>query len=607
MQNCVRKASLLAFAVLLTLSGSAFAGDNANVTFSITTPLEVSGVGPGDTVEVAISAAGMDSVRQVFMLIGVSPVDAFDLASSSFDNNLPNNPIDPGVLTPAPGQVELGAAIPGNRAAIDGERSLGTITLISSSTFTSTTEATITILQISIGPSATVRDIFTADQLGLSVAVNPPPPPPPPVPAPTVTSIAPTSGPAIGGTAVTITGADFQSGATVTIGGAAASNVNVTSATTITATTPAGTADAVVDVVVANPDGQSATLAGAFTYVGIIEPDLATTTPVDASLDFSPVGSGNTADNSAGEVTFTVRFTNNTGAAASGQTITWQITNNGAQPVFFLGTTVIQINAGASRTLSSSTGTDGTASAKFDAEGDKSAGSTSIDVTASTSAPNSLNETRNLSASFSATWDVPVPAELASFAAQVTVDKGILLQWSVASQSNNLGWEVYRSMDKVRFEKVGELILGAGTTDELKSYSFVDSEYPAADALYYYLKQVDLDGATARSSVIEVALAAPVRALPTADRLLQNFPNPFNPETTISFDLSKEAVVELGIYNMTGQQIRTLVSGAVMSAGNYRYIWDGLDDSGAKMVSGVYFYHLKADEFTSVKKMALLK
>lgn len=86
------------------------------------------------------------------------------------------------------------------------------------------------------------------------------------LPAPTVNSIAPVSGPAAGGTAVTITGADFVAAATVSFGGVTATSVNVANETTITATTPSHIAG-VVDIVVTNPDGQSGTLAGGYEYI----------------------------------------------------------------------------------------------------------------------------------------------------------------------------------------------------------------------------------------------------------------------------------------------------------------------------------------------------
>jgi plastocyanin len=100
------------------------------------------------------------------------------------------------------------------------------------------------------------------------VAQNPPSPPSPPPPgpsAPTLNGVAPSSGSTAGGTAVTLSGSGFVSGATVTFGGTAASNVTVSSGGTITATTPARAAGT-VDVVVTNPDGQTARLAGGFTY-----------------------------------------------------------------------------------------------------------------------------------------------------------------------------------------------------------------------------------------------------------------------------------------------------------------------------------------------------
>jgi len=95
----------------------------------------------------------------------------------------------------------------------------------------------------------------------VNITVNPSPILAPP----TLSAITPGSGPTRGGTVVTLTGANFQTGATVTIGGAAATNVSVLSATQLIATTPVGSAGARA-VVVTNPDGQSATLAGGFFY-----------------------------------------------------------------------------------------------------------------------------------------------------------------------------------------------------------------------------------------------------------------------------------------------------------------------------------------------------
>jgi hypothetical protein len=95
--------------------------------------------------------------------------------------------------------------------------------------------------------------------------------------------------------------------------------------------------------------------------------------------------------------------------------------------------------------------------------------------------------------------------------------------------------------------------------------------------------------------------------LPTEFTLGQNYPNPFNPTTTISFSLPKEAPVTFEIYNMLGVRIRTLMAGQTKSAGFYSVAWDGRDDAGVSMSSGVYLYRISAGSFLASKKMTLLK
>jgi FlgD Ig-like domain len=94
---------------------------------------------------------------------------------------------------------------------------------------------------------------------------------------------------------------------------------------------------------------------------------------------------------------------------------------------------------------------------------------------------------------------------------------------------------------------------------------------------------------------------------------LRNYPNPFNPSTTISFDLSEEKSgrAELSIYNTKGQKVKELVN-SKLPEGQYSYVWNGTNDAGKPVVSGVYYYRLYVDaddggKYTSVKKVILLK
>ena len=94
--------------------------------------------------------------------------------------------------------------------------------------------------------------------------------------------------------------------------------------------------------------------------------------------------------------------------------------------------------------------------------------------------------------------------------------------------------------------------------------------------------------------------------VPGAYRLAQNFPNPFNPSTTIKFDMREKGNVTLKIYNVAGQLVKTLVDG-VKDAGAYSITWDGTNNLGSRVSSGVYFYKMNTKHFSETKKMVLLK
>ncbi len=103
-----------------------------------------------------------------------------------------------------------------------------------------------------------------------------------------------------------------------------------------------------------------------------------------------------------------------------------------------------------------------------------------------------------------------------------------------------------------------------------------------------------------------VTIAAAGGNVPKEYALNQNFPNPFNPTTQISFDLPQAGKVDLSIYNVLGQNVRTLVS-QDMEAGNHTVTWDGRSNEGTQVASGVYFYRLSAGSFNRTMKMMMLK
>ncbi|HVP07865.1 MAG TPA: T9SS type A sorting domain-containing protein [Candidatus Acidoferrum sp.] len=104
--------------------------------------------------------------------------------------------------------------------------------------------------------------------------------------------------------------------------------------------------------------------------------------------------------------------------------------------------------------------------------------------------------------------------------------------------------------------------------------------------------------------------AADVRSvddgLPKTFTLSQNYPNPFNPNTIIKFDIPVNSKVNLTVYNVLGQRVKTLVD-QDLTAKHYEVDWDGTSDAGVKVASGIYFYKIEAGNFIQTKKMVMLK
>lgn len=106
--------------------------------------------------------------------------------------------------------------------------------------------------------------------------------------------------------------------------------------------------------------------------------------------------------------------------------------------------------------------------------------------------------------------------------------------------------------------------------------------------------------------IIATPTSIPIGGIPLSVYLDQNYPNPFNPTSTIQFGLTARANVELSVYNVLGQTVRTLVRNE-MQPGNHKVQWDSRNDVGRTVATGVYFYRLKVGEFVQVRKMLLLK
>jgi len=186
-----------------------------------------------------------------------------------------------------------------------------------------------------------------------------------------------------------------------------------------------------------------------------------------------------------------------------------------------------------------------------------------------------------------------LPVELSSFSANVS-NGNVLLNWTTETEINNQGFEVERRLTEGQFITIGH-VNGNGTTAERKEYSFTDAGVQSG-SYSYRLKQIDFGGAYEYSNEIFVDVTAPLEFA-----LGQNYPNPFNPTTTINFSLAEPTFVKLAIYNLLGEELEVLKN-EYMNAGNFNASFDA-----ASLPSGMYLYKIETAQFSSVRKMMLMK
>ncbi len=189
--------------------------------------------------------------------------------------------------------------------------------------------------------------------------------------------------------------------------------------------------------------------------------------------------------------------------------------------------------------------------------------------------------------------------------------------WGNPGAGQLILWDVYnRSAQSVSVLGIGTIPSGGSaflrnTTDADGNSSIeVDAEVVSFLSIQASTTTENAAGKTLALAVdfsAAWAAAKQLAAVPLDNSLSQNYPNPFNPETTIRYDLSSDAIVSLTIYNITGQVVRKLVDGASLAAGQYQAVWDGRNESGVGVASGMYFYLLHAGDYVAKRKMVLLR
>jgi len=202
--------------------------------------------------------------------------------------------------------------------------------------------------------------------------------------------------------------------------------------------------------------------------------------------------------------------------------------------------------------------------------------------------------------------EASLPVELSLFSANVQ-GKTVLLNWQTESETDNLGFILQRAVGnedwrQIASYKTDAALKGRGNSSTTTIYTFTDNTVSAGAEYRYRLGDVNVAGIVTMHSLIAVTMTA----LPQSTELLNAYPNPFNPETTIKYTLHQDAQVTITVYDLLGRQVKTLVD-EQQPAGSYQAVWNGTDAVGAQAASGAYLVRMETAEVTQTQKVLLVK
>ena len=210
---------------------------------------------------------------------------------------------------------------------------------------------------------------------------------------------------------------------------------------------------------------------------------------------------------------------------------------------------------------------------------------------------------------FSVQSDGTLPVELTSFELLETRNNGITLQWITESEINNLGFNLDRKTPITDWSQIASYVThpalqGQGSVSHQTIYTFTDNTVQENESYDYRLSDVDYDGNVEYHSLQLMGISS--SNTPEQFVLYPNYPNPFNPVTTIRYDLSKESFVDISIYDMLGNVVSNLINN-VQSSGYKTIQWNATNNQGESVSAGVYLYKIQAGNFVDTKKIILLK
>ncbi len=191
-------------------------------------------------------------------------------------------------------------------------------------------------------------------------------------------------------------------------------------------------------------------------------------------------------------------------------------------------------------------------------------------------------------------------------------DQKIVIRWETYSEVNTAGYNIYRSLSKSgEYTKINDnlILTSPEKAGEVKKYEYTDN-VDFSGSVYYKIEDVTMDGkGTLHGPIAVNRIMSGVNTeleIRNEFRLYANYPNPFNPKTTIKYSLPQNTYVTLTVYDILGKTIRTIFSDT-QTAGTHSITWDGRDESGLPAASGIYFYRMTTQDYQAVGRMVLAR
>jgi len=200
-----------------------------------------------------------------------------------------------------------------------------------------------------------------------------------------------------------------------------------------------------------------------------------------------------------------------------------------------------------------------------------------------------------------------VPVELSSFTATLTAQNYVQLTWVSQTESQMMGYLVYRSTtnNPAAAEMIDQPMIPATNTSTAQTYTVTDTDVQIGSTYYYWLEAIDYNASTYHGPVSVIVEGEVPPVLPEITSMRNAYPNPFaaNGSTNIEVSLKAGENGTVTIYNVLGQTVRTFS----VNEGNHMINWNGRDSKGNACGSGIYFYKLSTPSMNVTKKMVIVK